>query len=128
MAVSSNSPTGFIIAGAVFFGVLAFIIIAGRAEHARKVRIRTQGRRVKATLKTVGSGGPYVNGKPTTRMTFLVHEEGEGEDWLLEQKRNLSKPELFHLLVPGTVVDVMYDPAARQKDVLIFPFDGDASS
>lgn len=52
-----------------------------------------------ATLREVVSGNPYINGNvPTTYMTLLVHEEGQGEDWLLHQNWYLRGPELFHLL------------------------------
>ncbi|MBJ6764563.1 hypothetical protein JGU66_27660 [Myxococcaceae bacterium JPH2] len=112
---------------AVSTGAYAWWIIA-RDKRQREAyqRILTHGRRVKATLREVRTGEPGSRGMmPRTHVTFLVHEEGQGEDWLLSQHRFLYKPELLHLLVPGTVVDVIYPPEDREKSALIVQFGDD---
>ncbi|NVJ21873.1 MULTISPECIES: hypothetical protein [Myxococcus] len=107
----------------IYVGALA--IKAVRKQRHRRNWILTHGRRVKATLREVDTGSMFPQEEATLKMSLLMHEGEPGKDWLLEQVRFVEGRERIGQLTAGTVLDVAYDPAAREKDPLILQVDGD---
>ncbi|NTX09605.1 hypothetical protein HUA76_02305 [Myxococcus sp. CA056] len=111
----------------------SLLVIAVGALAIRKVRqqrhrrnwILTHGRRVKATLREVTYDSMFAGDEATMHLRLLMHEGEPGKDWLVEQVRLVHGRELILRLVPGTVLDVAYDPADRENRPVILQVDGD---
>nr|QKW93771.1 hypothetical protein [Vitiosangium cumulatum] len=121
----------------IFWLVMGFVVIpivvgclvalANQREAKKRARILKEGGRARGTLTSAESGGPYFNDKPTTTLTFQVRDSSTGESWTLVQKRNLE-PEHFHLLAPGTELEVAYDRSSRYSNVVILGIDEKAGA
>ncbi len=104
----------------VFIGILALIFLAAFSSVMRnsllKRRLQKEGLPGTAKLVRADSTGVSSNDNPQMKLTLAVTGQ-DGQSWEAIVRQIIPQSQLY-AMAPGTMFNVLYDPADKTKVVL----------